>query len=164
MARKSRRSRRSRRRSRRSRGGKQISKAEVKSIGKMATRTQKDALAAQAKASKAMQDAQALKVKSLATGIPSLCKNPFMKNHPKCMKKLQAAKSAAGQVATAAKGVKAKAASLQKKINQGGLAVPQAGGRRKGRRTRRKSRKSRRKSRRSRRRSSRRRSRRNRRR
>ena len=67
MARKSRRSRRSRRRSRRSRGGKQLSKAEVKSIGKMAARTQKDALAAQSKASKAMQDAQALKARSLAT-------------------------------------------------------------------------------------------------
>ena len=134
-------------------------------MGKMAARTQKDALAAQSKASKAMQDAQALKARSLATGVPALCKNPFMKNHPKCMKKLQAAKSAAGQVATAAKGVKAKAAALQKKINQGGLAVPQAGGRSKRRRTRRrrKSRKSRRKSRRSRRRSSRRRSRRRRR-
>ena len=81
MARKSRRSRRSRRRSRRSRGGKQLSKAEVKSIGKMAARTQKDALAAQSKASKAMQDAQALKARSLATGVPALCKNPFMKRN-----------------------------------------------------------------------------------
>ena len=155
MARKSRRSRRSRRRSRRSRGGKMLSKKQMTSIKNMAMKTQKDAMAAQAKASKAMHDAQMLKSKSLATGVKSLCDNPFMKNHPKCMEKLQAAKSAAGQVATAAKGVKAKAAALEKKINNGGLAVPKVGGRRKRRRSRRKrkSRKSRRKSRRSRRRS-----------
>ena len=88
MARKSRRSRRSRRRSRRSRGGKQLSKAEVKSIGNMAAKTQKDALAAQNKASKVMQDAQTLKARSLATGVPSLCKNPFMKNNPKELPKI----------------------------------------------------------------------------
>ena len=91
----------------------------------MAAKTQKDASIAQAKAAKAMQDAQALKARNLSSGVKSLCDNPFMKNHPKCMKKLQAAKSAAGQVASSAKGVKARAAALEKKINQGGLGPRQ---------------------------------------
>jgi len=86
--------RRTRHRSRRRRkGGKLLSKAEMQSIGNMASKTQKDALEVQNKASKAMQDIQSLKAKSLGSGVPSLCNNPFMKNSKKCQKALGAAKS-----------------------------------------------------------------------
>ena len=135
---------RKRSRSRRRRGGKMISKDQMKSIGAMAAKTQEDALAAQSKASSALQDMQTLKAKSLATGIPSLCNNPFMKNSKKCQKALGAAKSAAGTVASTAGSVKSKAADIEKKIGQGGLSAPVRGGRRKSRRSRRGGRKSRR--------------------
>ena len=138
------RKRSSKRRSRRRRGGKMLSPSKMKSIGKMAAKTQANALAAQSKASNAMRDMQSLKAKSLATGIPSLCNNPFMKNSEKCQKALSAAKSAAGTVASTAGSVKSKAADIEKKMGQGGLSAPVRGGRRKSRRSRRGGRKSRR--------------------
>merc|ERR1711865_21580 len=91
-----------------------------------------------------MRDMQSLKEKSLATGIPSLCKSPFMKNSEECQKALGVAESAAGTLASTAGSVKSKAAAIGKKIGQGRLPAPQFGGKRRRSRKRRKSRRSRR--------------------
>ena len=160
--RKSRRSRRTRKR----RGGQNVAnnaafKAKMASVAKASAKTMADANKGLADAAKAKQHADEAMRKARVSGIPSICKNEFMKNTKKC-------KDAAAKMAEGAKVLKNTSAGIKKRadaLKKAGLV--KLGGKRrrksKRRRSRKKSRKSRRKSRKSRRKSKRRRSRRRRR-
>ena len=93
--------RRTKRRSRRRRGGENTDNAEFKAkmdnVATQANKTIADANKAMASASKAKMDASNMARAARVSGIPSICKNPFMKDSAKC-------KMAAKKVEEGAKG------------------------------------------------------------
>jgi len=104
-------------------------------------------------------EAMAHSATKMCANIPNMflradCEKRVTNAANKAQAQMKAAKSKMDDAEKKLTSVKAKAADLQKKIDQGGLAVPQAAGKRKRRRTKRrrksrKSKKSRRKSRKS---------------
>ena len=141
MARKSRRS--SRRRSRRRRGGMSTDNAEFKAkmdnVATQANKTIVDANTAMASANKAKMDTMNMARAARVSGIPSNCKNPFMKGSKKC-------KMAAKKMIDGAKVLKGTSEGIKKRANSLKSAGLKVGGRksRRSRRSRRGGRKSRR--------------------
>ena len=136
-----RRKRRTRRRTRRRRrGGRRLSASEINQIKRESDDTMKQANKAAADMASAAQKADRLERHARTAGIGSICNTRFGAMTAKCKKAAAAAKGLAK--ATPAQGLVARrAAALNKKVEEGGLAAPQTAGRRR----RRKSRKSRRK-------------------
>ena len=134
-----RRKRRTRRRTRRRRGGRRLEQSEINQIKRESEATMRKANKAAAELAAAAREADKLERHARTAGIPSICSTRFGAMTARCKKATAAAKG----LANAAPGknkVAQRAAALNKKIEQGGLAVPQTAGRRrrrKGRKTRR---------------------------
>ena len=142
--------RRKSRRSRKHRRGGKIPMGPIKSA---------KALTMGAKKAASKGEAMAASATKMCANIPNMflkadCEKRVKKAADDAKAKMEAAKAQMNVAEKKLTGVKAKAHALQQKIDQGGLAVPQAAGKRKRRRTKRrrksrKSKKSRRKSRKS---------------
>ena len=135
-----RRKRRTRRRSRRRhRGGRRLEQSEINQIKRESEATMRKANKAAADLTAAAREADKLERHARTAGIPSICSTRFGAMTARCKKAAAAAKGLAK--AAPGKGLVARrAAALNKKVEQGGLARPQTAGRRrrrKGRKTRR---------------------------
>ena len=111
---------RSRRRSRRRRGGMNTDNAEFKAkmdeVATQANKTIMDANKAMDSANKAKQDAANMARAASVSGMPSICKNPFMTDSAKC-------KKAAAKVAEDAKVLKGASEHVKSRLTNLRLLV-----------------------------------------